>query len=164
MEIRVATIEELEKWWDGEILKYPYNDAYKVWKEEFVTANKNGLRKTFFCLENNQYIGQGTLVLKNADPVMTGEGKAEIGKLEIIPEFRGKGIATKIYEGIAKFAKENGIRTLTIGVEPCEVHNMQVYFHWGFTNFLQVVTETYPPEKPGVDGETITVLCYSKII
>ena len=93
---------------------------------------------------------------------MTGNGKAEIIKLELVPEFRGKGIATKICNKLESYAKEKDIKTLTIGVEPCEVRNIQIYFHWGFTNFLQCTTETYPPNKDGEQGETITVLCYSK--
>ena len=158
MEIRLATIEELEKWWDEKIKKSPQNNACKVWKESFVSGNKNGLRKTFFVFEDKNYIGQGTLLLKSDDAVMTGSGRAEIIKLEINPEWRGKGIATKIYKTIEQYAKQIGIDTLTIGVEPGEVKNMQIYFHWGFTKFLQITTETYPPKDIGGVGETITIL------
>lgn len=164
MEIRIATEEELISWWDEKIKKCPQNDAYKIWKEGFVLGNRKNERKTFFAFENKKYIGQGTLLLKSKDRVMTGDGKAEIIKLELNPEWRGKGIATKIYNAIEDYARQNGIDTLTIGVEPCEIRNMQIYFHWGFTNFLQVTTETYPPERPGEKGETITVLCYMKKI
>lgn len=164
MEIRLATIEELEAWWDEKIRKAPQNNAYKVWKECFVLGNKNGTRKTFFVFEKGKYVGQGTLLLKSEDAMMTGDGKAEIIKLEINPEWRGKGIATKIYRAIESEAKRAGIDTLTIGVEPSEVKNMQIYFHWGFTNFLQITTQTYPPIEKNGTGETITVLCYSKKI
>ena len=91
MEIRLATIEELENWWDEKIKKFPQNNAYKVWKESFVAGNKGGSRKTFFVFEDKKYIGQGTLLLKSDDAVMTGSGRAEIIKLEINPEWRGKG-------------------------------------------------------------------------
>ncbi len=165
MQTRIATIEELSAWWDAKIEKKPDNPAYKIWKENFVEGNISGERKTFFVFdENQQYVGQGTLLLKSKDKVMTDVGKAEIVKLEINPEHRGKGIATKIYQAIEDYAKENKISTLTIGVEPCEIRNMQIYFHWGFTNFLKCTTETFPPTTPGGEGEVITVLCYSKQI
>jgi len=164
MEIRIATIEELEKWWDKKIENQPNNPAYKIWKENFVEGNKNGSRKTFFVFDEGEYVGQGTLLLKSNDDVMTGDAKAEIIKLEINKVHRGKGIATLIYKAIEKYAKENDISTLTIGVEPCEIRNMQIYFHWGFVNFLKCTTEKYPPREVGGEPEIITVLCYSKEI
>lgn len=165
MEIRIATIAELEAWWDAKIEKQPDNPAYKVWKNNFVQGNIKNERKTFFVFnDNNEYVGQGTLLLQSEDAVMTGKDKAEIIKLEINPQYRGKGIATKIYQAIEKYAKQNGIKTLTIGVEPCEIRNMQIYFHWGFTNFLKCTSETFPPTTPDGEGETIIVLCYSKQI
>ena len=165
MEIRIATIEELNAWWDKKIEKQPNNPAYKEWKKNFVDGNLLGERKTFFVFdEKGEYVGQGTLLLKNEDPLMTGDGKAEIIKLEINKEHRGKCIATKIYQSIEDYAKKNGIHTLTIGIEPCEVHNMQIYFHWGFVDYLQCITETFPPREESGVGETITVICYQKQI
>ncbi len=164
MDIRIATIKELEDWWNKKIEKQPNNPAYKIWKETFVKGNVEGSRKTFFVFNENGYVGQGTLLLESEDKDMTGDGKAEIIKLEINPEFRGQGIATKIYETIKNYAKSVGVKTLTIGVEPCEVRNMQIYFHWGFVNYLKLITETFPPRVAGGEGEVITVLCYSKTI
>lgn len=164
MEVRLATEEEIENWWNKKIQKRPHDNAYKVWKSNFVVGNKRGERKTFFAFENGQYIGQGTLLLKSKDKVMTGKGRAEIIKLEVEKKWRGQGVSSQICHEIERYAKVNGIDTLTIGVEPCEVRNMQIYFHWGFTTFLQVVTETYPPKTKSGKGETITVLCYEKKI
>ncbi len=164
IEVRLASVGEVETWWDKKISKRPNDFSYKKWKENFVEGNKNGLRKTFFAFENGKYIGQGTLLLESDDKVLTGKGKAEIIKLELLPKYRGKGIATKIYQKIESFAKKQKIKMLTIGVEPCEVRNMQIYFHWGFTTFLQCTSETYPPKTEKDMGETITVLCYGKRI
>lgn len=164
MEVRIATEKELENWWDGKIEQNPNDNSYRVWKDAFVKGNKIGERKTFFVFDHGKYIGQGTIVLKGQDKDMIGSGRAEIIKLEIIPEQRGKGVATKIYNEIKDFAKQNGIDTLTIGVEPCEIKNMQIYFHWGFTDFIKVTTEEYPPKTASEKGETITVLCYMQKI
>ena len=165
MIVRQATIKEINNWWDTRISKSPDDNSWVVWKNIFVEENLNGNRKTFFAFDNNgQFIGQCSLFFKSNDKVMTGEQKAEINKLEIIKEERGKGYATQIYYAVKKYAKEHGIKTLTIGVEPCEIRNMQIYFHWGFTNFLQCITETYPPANKNVSGKIVTVLCYSQEI
>lgn len=164
MDIRIATTKELENWWDSIIEENKDDKSLIIWKNIFVTENISGKRKTFFVFDNDLYIGQGTLLFESKDKVMTGNGKAKIIKLEIKENYRGKGIATKIYNALKDYAKSVGIDTLTIGVEPSEIRNMQIYFHWGFTNFLQCYTETYPPQNDGDDGETITVLCYSQKI
>ncbi len=162
IEVREATIKELNDWWDNHILENQGDNSHVVWKKNFVSENKKGLRKTFYAWDGNRNIGQGTLVFKGEDSKLTGAGKAEIIKLEVVEEYRGKGISTQIYKYMENYAKKNGFDTLTIGVEPCEIRNMQIYFHWGFTNFIQYITETYPPKIEGKQGETITVLCYSK--
>lgn len=164
MEIRLATIEELENWWNDAISNHPNDNAYLVWKECFLQENLIGKRKTFYAFEGNKIVGQCTLLLDSQDKIMTGSGRAELIKLEIILEFRGTGLATKIYNAVREYAKSIGINELTIGVEPCEVRNIQIYFHWGFTNYLQTITETYPPKDKFSEGETIIVLCYSQKI
>ncbi len=164
MNIRIATIEELEKWWDEKIKENPSDESYLVWKNNFITENASGRRKTFFAFDKGIYIGQGTLLFDSKDKIMTGNGRAEIIKLEVEKAYRGKGIATKIYNSLKTYAKSVGIKVLTIGVEPSEIRNIQIYFHWGFTNFLQCITETYPPKNKNECGETITVLCYSQKI
>lgn len=164
MEVRIATIEELAFWWDEEIAENPDDNSLPAYKQIFIEGNKNAARKTFFAFDNGKYIGQCTLLFKNNDTVMTGNGKAEVLKLELIPEERGKGKSTKIYETVKNYAKESGIKTLTIGVEPCEIKNMQIYFHWGFDTFLQCITETCESQDGITPGETITVLCYSQTI
>ncbi len=160
MEIRLATYKELNNWWDNAIKKHPDDNAYVVWKKSFVKENVNGKRKTFYAIDNGKIVGQCTLLLESEDKTMTGNNRA----LEIIPSYRNKGLATKIFNVIEQYAKNIKIKELTIGVEPSEIRNMQIYFHWGFTHYLQTITETYPPKNSETLGETIVVICYSKDI
>ncbi|MDE5562010.1 MAG: GNAT family N-acetyltransferase [Clostridiales bacterium] len=164
MEVRLATISELQDWWDLKIAENPEDNSWIVWKNRFVENNINGQYATFFAFENGQYVGQCTLIFKNEDADLTGNGKAEINKLEINKEYRGQGKSTAIFNVVKHYAKERNVQTLTIGVEPCEIRNMQIYFHWGFTEYLKCTTETYPPKNNSVFGETITVLWYAQII
>lgn len=155
--VNEATLQELEDWWDGQIMVEPDDASNIGYKKIFVDENKNGTRKTFFVRDNDVYVGQATLILK-------GNGKAIVNKLEIIPEYRGKGIATQINNHLTDYAKNNGIHTLSIGVEPCEIRNMQIYFHWGFTNYVGCEQEELLPTKKGEKGRMMTVLWYSKTI
>ena len=52
--------------------------------------------------------------------------------------------------------RARGYEKVTLGVEPCEVENMQIYFHYGFTEYVKMGVENYP------NGERIEVLYYAK--
>lgn len=52
--------------------------------------------------------------------------------------------------------KSKGFEILTLGVEPCEVRNILIYFNWGFTNYIKTSYEIYS------DGEKIIVNYYGK--
>ena len=165
MQVRIATIEEIKNWWDQKIKNKPDDPAYPIWKKDFVDGNKKENRKTFFAFDdNNNYIGQGTLYLKGKDKDLTGKGKAEIIKFEVNREHRGKGVCSAIYKKIVEYAKEIGITTLTIGVEPKETGNIQIYFHWGFTNYIKYTIETLPSRTPNGKEENYCVNYYYKEI
>ena len=55
-----------------------------------------------------------------------------------------------------KDLKNRGFNSLTLGVEPCEERNKQIYFNWGFTNFIKTAYEEYP------NGQKILVNYYKK--
>jgi hypothetical protein len=46
--------------------------------------------------------------------------------------------------------KARGYKEACLGVEPNEVRNIQMYFHFGFTNYIKTTIETLPPPKPGM--------------
>lgn len=47
IDVRPATFSELERWWDKKIVLHPFDNAYKVWKECFISENADGKRRTF---------------------------------------------------------------------------------------------------------------------
>ena len=101
MIIRPATITELNEWWDNKINENIGDNSWVVWKKSFIEDNISGKRTTFFATDNGEYIGQCTLLFEGRDKKLSGNGKAEIIKLEIIEKERGKGIATQFFH-IAK--------------------------------------------------------------
>ena len=56
------------------------------------------------------------------------------------------------------YLKKIGFKYLTLGVEPNEIRNKQIYFHFGFTKYLKSSYETYP------NGQKILVNYYKKEI
>ena len=52
--------------------------------------------------------------------------------------------------------KKKGFTSLTLGVEPSEIRNIQIYFKWGFTKYIKTDYEFYS------DDEKIIVNYYEK--
>ena len=54
--------------------------------------------------------------------------------------------------------KARGFKKVTLGVEPSEIKNIQIYFHYGFNEYVKSAIEKYP------DGEEILVNYYAKTL
>ncbi|MBO7218811.1 MAG: hypothetical protein J6V40_02435, partial [Clostridia bacterium] len=74
MEYRVATIKDLEKIWDKNIKNYPDDNRWVRWKEEYINYNKNNEAITFVVVNNDDPIGEMTLVLKSTVKAVAGKG------------------------------------------------------------------------------------------
>ena len=53
--------------------------------------------------------------------------------------------------------KKRGFKYLTLGVEPCEIRNIQIYFKWGFIKYIKTHYEYYS------SSEKVIVNYYEKI-
>jgi len=57
-----ASFEELERRWDINISNNPGDNRWFVWKYQYIEYNKTGACKTFVVLDENEPIGEGTVV------------------------------------------------------------------------------------------------------
>jgi len=166
IEIRPATIKEIKEWWIEERAKNPTDYSHDVWEKWAIEGDESGRLQAFYAWDGEKIIGRATLIFQDDgdQAEWVGDGKAEIYDLDVNIEYRGKGISSSLVDAATTFAKQRDIHTLTIGVEPHETRNLQIYSRWGFTDFLGHGKETYPPRvKDGV-GETINFLVYAKKI
>lgn len=140
---RQATISDLEKIWNKDILKNSGDSRWVHWKSQYINYNKNGLAKTFVVVNNNEPVGQITLLLspecsavKNRPTLCDGKNIANLNAFRIDKEFEGQGHISKLVKMAESFAKENGFKLLTIGSEAKESRNLAIYLHFGYTKFI----------------------------
>ncbi len=165
---KIATIEEMNKKWDYEISKDPDNDSWKIWKKEFIDAVKNGKRISYYGILNDNIICETTAylskdTLKNSENLID-DTTAYLGAFRTIDEYQGKGYFSILYKYMENDLKQRGYKKLTLGVEPCEVKNMMIYFKYGFTNFIKTDIEEYPKQNDEKKSEKILVNYYYKNI
>ena len=168
-ECKIATIEDINKKWDYEIKNHPNDLKWLKWKEVAISNVKKGNRICFYGFLNCQIIGEAIAVLKKEDSGIEAKelirpNGAYLEAFRINKEYQGKGYFSQIYKFMEKYLKAHGITILVLGVEPDETRNLQIYNHYGFTNFLFSKIEKYPPKIQGGEEEEILVNYYSKNI
>ena len=121
---------------------------------------REGRTLPYYGLLNGEIICEATAFIK-PDPDEDSEGlidetTAYLCAFRTNPPYRGKGYFSKLFGYMIEDLRTRGYERVTVGVEPEEVVNKQIYAHYGFAEFVKTDTETYP------DGTVINVEYYAK--
>lgn len=143
MEYRKATIKDLEKIWDKDILDNPNDNNYIRWKSQYIQNNKLGKCATFVAVDGAVPVGQITVLfstdcsaVKNRPMLCDGKTRANMNAFRIDKQYEGQGHISKLVKMAEQYAKEKGITYLTIGCEAKESRNLSIYLHFGYTEFI----------------------------
>ena len=158
----IANKDMIIRKWDYEIQKHNNSMLWKNFKEESL-SNMN-TRIVYMGLLDGEIITECTVIISSDDKNMQnkdeliGDTMAYLTAFRTNKDYEGKGYFSKLYKFMENDLRNKGFKYLTLGVEPCEVRNMQIYFKWGFNNYIKSDYEVYP------DGERILVNYYRKDI
>ena len=169
IECKIATVEDMHKKWDYEINRHPGDNRWKIWKDIAIHNMQKGNRICFYGFYDGEIVAEATAIVSKLDsglerPDLIKENGAYLEAFRVNANHQGKGYFSVLYKFMENFLKEKGFTNLVVGVEPSEVRNIQIYFHYGFTEFLFWDKSIYPPEKEGEKGEEVMVNYYLKRI
>lgn len=140
---RKATLFDLEKIWDKDIKENKDDERYIKWKKQYIDYNKNGECATFVVLDNEEPIGQITVLfspkcsaVKNQINLCNGIDIANMNAFRIEKKYENQGHISKLVKMAEEYAKRKGIKYLTIGSEAKESRNLAIYLHFGYTEFV----------------------------
>lgn len=144
----IANKELIIKKWNEEISRH--NNS-KLWKEfKKISLNNLDTRIVYMGILNDEIITACTAIISLKDlniqnkEILIGNNKAYLTAFRTNKEYQNKGYFSKLYKFMEDDLKNRGFKYLTIGVEPCEVRNIQIYFKWGFTKYIKSCYEVYP--------------------
>lgn len=145
---RIATIEDLEKIWNKDIYRNKGEECWIRWKEQYIDYNQSGKATTFVVLDNNEPIGQITVLfstecsaVKGRPMLCNGTNTANMNAFRIDKEYEGQGHISNLVKMAENYAKEKGFSYLTIGCEAKESRNLAIYLHFGYTKFITSIIE-----------------------
>ncbi|SHM45286.1 GNAT family N-acetyltransferase [Gracilibacillus kekensis] len=122
-----------------------YNKCNNIWDMEkvpkmarkFYEELKIGNRITFIYVENNEFIGEGSLVFYNNDPDYTiPDKRIYLSRMIVKKEYRNRGIGGIIVDYLLSYAKELGYEEITLGVDLDNLNARHLYKKKGFTTIL----------------------------
>lgn len=154
---KIATIDEMEVKWNYEIKKHK-NSNWKIWKHESISRVKNGQSIVYYGVLNGEIICETTAMLDKSI-VQNCEGLVDdktvyLCAFRTVEKYQGKGYFSNLFDFMINDLKNRGYEKVTLGVEPAEIKNLEIYHHLGFNTFIKSAQEIYP------DGTVIDVDYY----
>lgn len=145
---RIATKEDLIKIWDKDIARNIGEDCWVRWKDQYIEYNESEKATTFVVLDNDEPIGQITVLfspdcsaVKDRPLLCDGKNTANMNAFRIDKKYENQGHISKLVKMAEQHAKEKGFTYLTIGSEAKESRNLSIYLHFGYTEFITSITE-----------------------
>ncbi len=147
-EYRKATVADLEKIWNKDIEYHLGDDRWVRWKEQYISNNISGKCTTFVVVEDDDPIGQVTVLfspecsaVKGRPMLCDGKTIANMNAFRIYKQYEGKGHISKLVSLAEVYAKGLGYSQLSIGSEAKESRNLAIYLHFGYTEFITSFVE-----------------------
>lgn len=160
-ECKIASLEEVSAMMDFYIENDPDDrENWIKWKENAIDNIKNNRTINYHGLLNGKVICEATAaingkLIQNSEDLINEE-TVYLLAFRTMPDYRDKGYFSKLFKFMINDLKEKGYKYATIGVEPDELRNKEIYKHYGFTEHIKTKEETNP------DGSTIIVEYYRK--
>jgi len=158
---KIASLEEMNTKWDYEIAHAGEDrDNWITWKKSSIEHMLQGKSLPYYGILNGKIISEATAMLdgtivQNSDGLVDKK-TAYLSAFRTIPEYQGKGWFSKLFRFMLEDLKSRGYEKITLGVEPEETENKEIYFRYGFTEHIKNGVEVYP------DGTEIGVEYYGK--
>lgn len=169
---KVAELPEIEKRMNYLIDSHPGNNVWVVAKENAVRGFNDkskimyiGILDGEIICEATAYIEEKAFVgdIENTDMLLSSDG-VYLSGFRTNKEFEGQGYFSKLFKFMENDLKSKGYSEMSLGVEPCEVRNMQIYFKWGFVNYIKTSIEYLPAkDENSKPKEEIVNYYYKKI-
>lgn len=146
---KIANLEELKRKAEYEINRHPGNPLWVEFKEHAIKNFNQGNSILYIGILNNEIICEATAIIKEEgfvgdidDPSnLLSNEQVYLSGFRTNKPFEGQGYFSKLLKFMECDLKNRGYKKMALGVEPCLVRNIQLYFHWGFTNYIKTIVE-----------------------
>ncbi len=160
---KIPNIDEINKRWDYLTKDRTVDkENWNIWRKQAIYNYSVGNYIMYYGFLDDEIICEATAIVKaNQDKYVNdliNEKTVYLSAFRTDKEYQGKGYFSKLFKYMLEDLKNKGYEEVSLGVEPTEEKNKEIYFHYGFTKFIKETHETYP------NGEEVTVDYYKRKI
>ena len=133
IELNIKNFEKCNNIWNME--------QNKELKDRFYNELLNKTRKTFVYVKDEEYIGEISIVFNKEDEDYSIPGvRLYVSRIIVKKDCRGKGYGKKLMNYIMEYAKSEGYKELSLGVNLDNYIALKLYVELGF-NKIQYIGE-----------------------
>lgn len=161
---KIPTIEDMKKKWDYEILIANDEDKenWITWKQDNLAYFQKSDIIPYYGFLNKEIICEATAMINPAivqnSENLVNDNTVYLCAFRTVSNYQGKGYFSKLFRYMIDDLKKRGYKKATLGVEPTEQKNLEIYKHYGFIEYVKRAIERYP------NGKMIQVDYYAKIL
>lgn len=130
-----------------------YDKCRNIWNmdkqpkaQKWLNEIKAGDRLSYAYTVHDEFLGEGSLVLKTDDPQYAIPGvRVYLSRLVVKREYRNHGIGKTLVDYLCKRAKELGFSEISIGVDQDNAVALHIYRAKGFNQILYEGEDEYGP-------------------
>ena len=158
---KIPTLDELIKKQDYEMEHNPdEKENWLIWKKQAIERYNSKKIIPYYGFLDDKIICECTAAIdpsfiQNSDGLVDLE-TAYLFAFRTVEEYQGQGYFSRLFKFMIDDLKSRGYKRVTLGVEPTEEKNKQIYQKYGFTKLIKKAKEVYP------DGTEIDVEYYGK--
>lgn len=148
----IATKEEFARLWQKNIHNNPSDPRWPQWARDYAAYVEKGMAVTFAAVLGGEPVGEATLLLSPACKAVggctrlaDGQTVANVNALRMEKSWEGQGHMSRLVKELESYARAQGLRALTIGVDAWETRNLAIYLHWGYTTYVMAEEEAAGP-------------------
>ncbi|WP_414049591.1 GNAT family N-acetyltransferase [Macrococcus animalis] len=105
--------------------------------QTFYNQIASGNRLTFIYTENDEFIGEGSLVFSHHDGDYTiPNQRVYLSRMIVKEDYRNRGIGGEILDYLIDYAKDLGYEEISLGVDTDNLNARHLYEKKGFTEVL----------------------------
>lgn len=146
---KIASREEIEEKCNYEIKRHPNDEVWIKSKNIALKGFDNRTRIIYIGKLNDEIICEATAIIKESDLInetsnpegLVSNQRSYLCGFRTNKEYEGKGYFSKLYHFMEKDLLDKGYTELCLGVKSKRPRNMQIYFSWGFTNYIRTIPE-----------------------
>ena len=160
---KIASFQEMNIKWNYEIAQREKDkDNWIVWKKRHIENYKQGYTIPYYGILEGVIICEATAML-HPKVVQNSTGLVDchtvyLSAFRTISEFQGKGYFSRLFHFMVDDLRQKGFTKATLGIEPSEEKNKEIYTRYGFTEYIKSGKEYYP------NGMVIDVEYYGKTL